>query len=339
MPVSEEELQKEQEEFENALESAVFDDSKTDDEINKELDEKLGKKTDEPGEGTRDQSTDDPNKDDPTKVDPVVEDDPISDPSDPTNSQGAGKDLDTTGGESDCKECAALKVQLEEAKTKASKAEQKMSSWEGRIKAANKRVKELEAKLETDDGRSASNDSDQEKIDKFRKDFPEFGDVLDVMDKRYKVNTKDKETYDPDAPLDPVVEDKPVAQTDNDAYKGNREPTDHFKAIVAVHPDIDELTSSKVLVTWIRKQPDYIRPHLEKVYTKGSSDEVVKMVTEFKSQTGWKSQTETAVDPKQKKLQAMKQTDGSESPGPKNVNGPDKNDFEGAAKEAFAEEK
>jgi hypothetical protein len=332
MPVSEEELQKEQEEYENALESAIFDDSKTDDEINKELDEKLGNKTDEPGEGTRDQSTDDPNKDDPTKEDPVVEDDPVSDPSDPTQSQGAGDNLDTTGGESDCKECAALKVQLEEAKTKASKAEQKMSSWEGRIKAANKRVKELEAQLETADVKSASNDSDQEKIDKFRQDFPEFGEVLDVMDKRYKANTPDKETYDPDAPLDPV------AQTDNTVVKSN-EPTEHFKAIVKVHPDIDELTSSKVIVTWIRKQPDYIRPHLEKVYTKGSSDEVIKMVTEFKSQTGWKSQTETAVDPKQKKLQAMRQTDGSESPGPKNVDGPDKNDFDGAAKEAFAEER
>lgn len=339
MPVDEAEVQKEQEEFEAALEETIFRDGedKTDEEINKELDEKFGKRSDEDsGESTRDHDESTANTDDPTKVkDP--DEDPIVDPSDQSQSQGISTDTDEDG-EKGCDKCTALMVQLDEANVKASKAEQKMKSWEGRIKAANTRVKELEAQLETS-STSNTDDSDQDKIDKFRKDFPEFGDVLDVMDKRYKANapSKDKDTYDPDAPIDADV--KPVAQSDNKPNASNSEPTDHFKAIVEVHPDIDELTSSKVLVTWIRKQPDYIRPHLEKVYNKGSADEVIKMVAEFKNQTGWKSQLENAVDPKEAKLLAMRQADGSESPGPKDTNGPDKNDFDGAAKEAFAEEK
>lgn len=326
------EYQKDKEEYAEALD-AVFDGDKSDDEINKELDDKLGKRPDEAGDATGD-SADEPGNEAGT------EDDKIKDPSDQDPGQGLKNSDTTDDGESDCTECTAMKLKLKEAEDRAEKAEQKMSSWNGRIKAANARVKELEGQL-SDKGPSADELSDQEKIDQFVKDFPEFSDVVDVMDNRYKTKAKakDSSTYDPDAPLDGDDDDATAAKAKTDTTsKAKVEPTDHYKEIVAQHPDIDELERSGVLITWIRKQPDYIRPHLDKVLTTGTSNEVNNMVTEFKTQTGWKSQLETDADPKKRKLQAMLNADGSESPGPK-AGGPDKNDYKGAAEEAFKEEK
>ena len=159
------EYQKEKDEFAGAIDDIFAEDSKlTDEEINKKLDEELGKRPDTAsGDATGDPEVD-PDK-------PLVDPDKYS--IDPDNKP----DTDTTD----------WKVRAEAAEVESAKANQKMSSWDGRITAANKRVKELETELEQAKVSKPSEQdlSDTEKIEEFRKDFPELVDVVDVMERRF----------------------------------------------------------------------------------------------------------------------------------------------------------
>jgi hypothetical protein len=91
------------------------------------------------------------------------------------------------------------------------------------------------------------------------------------------------------------------------------------------------MVKTGVLLTWINSQSEYIRSHLEAIYNKGSAEDVIKMATEFKRTTGWKSSVTQEDETKQDKLKSMLEAEGN-SPGPK-TDGPDKEDFAAAAKE------
>ena len=71
-----------------------------------------------------------------------------------------------------------------------------------------------------------------------------------------------------------------------------------------------------------------------------SSDHDILSITEFKTQTGWKSQlkSDSTARAKQAKLDAMKDV-GSHSGGPIDNVGPDKNDYDKGVEDAFKETK
>ena len=100
-----------------------------------------------------------------------------------------------------------------------------------------------------------------------------------------------------------------------------------------MHPDLDEMVDTGVLKTWINKQKSFLRPHLEAIYTKGNSTQVIEMVGQFKSTTGWKSQLTKPEDTtKQDKLKSMMEVNSETgTPNGKTV---DKNDFAQGAKDA-----
>ena len=294
------EYQKEKDEFAGAIDDIFAEDSKlTDEEINKKLDEELGKRPDTAsGDATGDPEVD-PDK-------PLV--DPDKYPIAPDNKP----DTDTTD----------WKVRAEAAEAESAKANQKMSSWDGRITAANKRVKELETELEQAKVSKPSEQdlSDTEKIEEFRKDFPELVDVVDVMERRIE-NAKPAKVETTPAP-EPTLNDT-----------GN---TEHYDVTRAAHSDLDEIVNSGKLLKWVENQPLYIRPTLEKVYYGGSSSEVISMVAEFKSKTDWGS-TKSEKDSKkattkEDKLKAMLEVN-SASAGPK-TDGPDMEDYDQGAKDA-----
>jgi len=326
--------QKEKEEFEKATDILLSaDPEKTDEEIMKGLDNPEADSTGEAGDATKDQAkeADEKSKTDPDP-DPINPDQGIN--PDTSNDKVADNDSDVD-----------WKAKADSLEAELAKERQKTSSWNGRITAANNKVKEYEERIvqlnakiaagssSSDNAESNSNDSETAVLNKFREDFPEMGSVIDIFEKRIDAakssRAKDTDDNSYDGPTDAEV------NTDNDG--GKKEPvTDHMKAIREIHPDLDEAVNSGVLLTWINTQPDFIRSTLQTIYEKGSSDQVIKMVSEFKAKSGWKSQLDTAADTEnnkaKKKLDAMREVNSDSGGAPSN--GPDKNDYAGAAKEA-----
>ena len=212
------------------------------------------------------------------------------------------------------------------------KERQRTASWDGRIKAANEKAAKLEAdneqlkaeieQLKTSDS-SEQATSEAQVMSNFKETFPELVEILDIYQKRVDSAVKSipaKETPKEETP----AEETEKKDTSVDDSK-------HFNEILDVHPDLTEAVNTGVLQTWINRQDDFIRPHLQDVYNGGTSQQVIKLMTNFKKKSGWASQLDTGKG-KRDKLRSMIATDG-ESPGPK-TDGPDRNDYAGAAKEA-----
>lgn len=240
--------------------------------------------------------------------------------------------LDTNTSES------ALQAKVDELEAELKKEHQRTSSWDGRIKAANTRVKELEAENaalrekkpaveSTDEGVK----SEQEVFDSFLTTFPEFTEVLDIMKKKIDAKATPaipaKETYDPE--FDHTIDTTPAPK--EEAKTGTAQD-EHMGRIRKAHPAVDEMVSQGVIKTWINNQPDFISSHLMNIYQTGNSDQLIKMITEFQKKTGWKSSLNMGDKEKEDKLNSMLEAEG-QSPGPK-TDGPDKSDFNQGAKDA-----
>jgi len=318
MPIDPKTYQNDKEEFDKTVE-AVFNEELSDEEIEKELDENLGKRDpDEAGEATGDQEPK-PAKTEDAKIDP---DDHIKtgQDDDPATS-GVVKPEDGDDG-------VDWKAKATELEAELAKEKQKTSSWNGRITAANNRVKELEAEVAqlkaSKPDEPAEDDKTKEVLEKFSDSFPELKEVVDVM--LDKIDVVEKKVA-PAAAVDP----EPDSHTTDD---NNVPDTSHRDAILKEHKELDEIAGTGVLSTWIEGKDDYIKPYLRKVYASGTAQEVITMITEFKKQTGWKSQlTGEADKTKEDKLKTMLEVD-SQSGGPVDNTGPDKDDYEQGAKDA-----
>lgn len=267
------------------------------------------------GDAPKDQEPEDPTK----QKEEVVED-PIKSGIDQNE-----PDTDTTD----------WKSKADELEAELKKERQRTSSWDGRIKAANQKVKDLEAEVK--DLRAKLDDkhvkeqetedmSDKEKMDMFREAFPELTDVVDILEKKInKIAPKETPAK---------VEPEPVTPDPEPTDENSDEPSDHYRQVTKAHPELDEMVRTGVLLTWINKQPDYISGHLADIYygknNQGSSKQVIDMISEFKTKSGWKSQTARKTKDKDNKLQAMLETDKANPGTP--TDGPDKNDFAGTAK-------
>ena len=58
----------------------------------------------------------------------------------------------------------------------------------------------------------------------------------------------------------------------------------HFSAIRKAHSDFDAVKPE--VQAWIKTQPKYLQPHLQKTYDEGETDDVIELVTNFKTATG-----------------------------------------------------
>jgi len=313
-------LHEEVNEFDEVFNEIV---DKTDEELAEEAVKEAQKKADEAsGDAQKDQSTD-------SDTDTTPKEDPI--PADGDQK----KDPDTTP-----EDTSIYQDRIAELEAQLSKETQRTASWDGRIKAANKKVKELEAenkqlrdKLleDTDSDSSGDDQSDEEVMATFRKTFPELVEVIDIMQK--KIDAK-ASSPTPTPAKDTTKDADQDLDTTEDEYKkeADRLHKEHIARIKKEHGDLDELIKSGALMTWINEQPDFIRPHLTNIYQSGSSDQIIKMIREFKTKSNWKSQSQRQSNSKQDKLNSMREA-GGDSQGPTD-NAPDPNDYAGAAKEA-----
>jgi hypothetical protein len=329
--------QKEKDEFSDAMDEVFSEENegKTNEEIAEAMAKKDVEHKDEAGIATKDpddDATKKPAEDDSDVLIPgqgVVKDE-IKPDDVPATVEKTEPLTDVDGLQ---KRVTALEEEL-------AKEKQKTSSWNGRITAANKRVSGLETELEAAKQKqapsaedaaaaakaTASTESDNAVLDRFRNDFPELSSAFDIMQKRIDgVMTT------------PAKEAKPVVPAEHvgDAPVADEATNEHATAIRKVHSDLPEMVNTGVLLTWINQQPDFIRPTLQTIYDSGKAEDVINMVTEFKDKTGWKSQL-TKADDKTKaandKLNSMKEVNSETSiPNGKTV---DKNDYDQGAKDA-----
>ena len=252
----------------------------------------------------------------------------MDDTNDETEVKDPGPGDQATGGTTQ----PDLTSKVSELEAELKKERQRTASWDGRIKAANEKAAKLEAdneqlraeieQLKTS-GSADSANSEAEVMATFKETFPELVEVLDIYQRKIDSAVKS-------IPAKATPKEEPAAK-EPEEDTSNVDNQKHFDEILAVHPDLNEAVHTGVLQTWINRQDDFIRPHLQNVYNGGTSQQVIKLMANFKKKSGWTSQLDTGKD-KRNKLKSMIATDG-ESPGPK-TEGPDKNDFAGAAKEA-----
>jgi len=323
--------QKEKEEFSEAVDDVLSaDEDKTDEEIIAEMDKKHADKPDEGGEPIKDPET------------PLVPDTPAADDSDGVDTDGQEITPATPVIEDPPDTIEAWKSKAGDLEAELTKERQKTSSWNGRITAANNKVKDLEAKiveLESqaktvgDKDTKASTDSDNEVLERLRSDFPELSTAFDILQKRI-----DGVTQTP-AKADTLDTSTSTASNDDDAATLEAEQKkvreEHLAAIRKEHSDLPEMVNSGVLLSWINSQPESARSILETIYRTGKAEQVIKMVTDFKNDTGWKSSLKPAGDTKtaaQAKLDAMREVQSqSYTPDGKIV---DKQDYDQGAKDA-----
>ena len=60
----------------------------------------------------------------------------------------------------------------------------------------------------------------------------------------------------------------------------------HYNAIYAAHPDADSVAQSQELAEWIESQPTFVRGSMSAVMQQGSTDQVIELLSAFKSATG-----------------------------------------------------
>jgi hypothetical protein len=327
--------QKDKDEFNEATNILLSaDDDTSDEDIIKELDAKKEDSTDKAGEATKDQGE---------ETDGILTEEDATKFTDPTGVAQTDNSTDGDNSESD-PEDTDWKAKYEAVEAELKKEKQKTSSWDGRIRAANKKAEALKEEnatlreqIETKTVADPDKETDKETLERFKDDFPELADVVNVLMKRVDgvTTAQDKGSSS--------VDDGDSEGSSGESTAAHEEETTstHLETINKVHPDLSEMVNSGVLLTWINKQKPFIKPTLENIYYDGSAQAVIDLCSQFKDSTGWTSQLANSDAAKEaakaKKLADLKEVDSESGGAP--VGGPDKNDFAGAAKEAFAEEK
>jgi hypothetical protein len=337
--------EKESEDFDSIFNDIV---EKTDEEIREdeqkaEKDAESNNSDDSHGDGTGDSSE--------PKAKPEADSDAQSDNTDSTTNEATGLNQDSATDSSDGSDLSMRVEYLEnensQLKADLKKERQRTSSWDGRIKAANAKVKSLEeqnAKLVSQLGSGDSSDSteassDDEVMAKFKETFPELVEIIEMQQRRL-AGIEDKikpQAKDSDESGSDSTEDLDGDSTsDTDTKPSTTDVDAHMSAIRDAHPELDEILGTGVLLTWIHKSGPSTKPMLLDIYNgkngQGSAKQVISMITNFKNQTGWLSQLDKTEQAKTDKLNALKESEG-ESAGPKSE-GPDKNDFGQGAKDA-----
>lgn len=182
------------------------------------------------------------------------------------------------------------------------KEQQKTSSWDGRIRAANVRAEEAEKALallkeEAPKGKEAvvvppDEGGNDGTLDDFFSEFPDLKTPLNTLIDS-KVNARIATIEAALNEIKPTVSSlRKTVETDNNAK--------HFNSIAAAHPDYAEIRDSGKLKAWVDSQPSILRGALETVLTSGTAKDVIEMYDTYKKQINQpiKPNTGTRADPR-----------------------------------------
>jgi hypothetical protein len=83
----------------------------------------------------------------------------------------------------------------------------------------------------------------------------------------------------------PVVDFLPIIPEVQKRFKESDEEL-HFSTIANVHEDFEAYVDNGSLLKWIEGKPKYLQPGLLNVYEKGTPQDVIDMITDFKNDSG-----------------------------------------------------
>lgn len=207
--------------------------------------------------------------------------------------------------------------------------EHKMSSWEGRIRKANDKAAEAEAKLEaalvakpTVDVPATTNEEDDTVLKEFKEEFPELVKPLEIMARQFAADTVNQSIEKVTPQIEAIKDTQ--AKSANDLF---------FAPIYAAHPAWKQVYDSGELQEWIETQPALEARIYSEITSNGTQEEIIGMFDKYygKSTPTKPKPKADAVDPNVQKLVAVRAAPTGIPAGKV-----DKSDFDSAWKDAMA---
>ncbi len=161
---------------------------------------------------------------------------------------------------------------------------QRTKSWDGRLSAKDRELATLRQELEAVKAKSAEakdteDPTTDEAIDAFLKEFPELATPIQKMiEKATKTRSKELAT-DIEGRIEHKI--KPIAQTVHESTVEK-----HLSALRSAHEDFDDIVKSGALQLWIDEQPRYMQPALQAVHDRGTTQDVIDLISQYKAATG-----------------------------------------------------
>jgi hypothetical protein len=183
-------------------------------------------------------------------------------------------------------------------KSEATRWEQKFKSFEGRMNNELARRKEeenlrqqqyLEALAKAGGSSTQQADDKTKQMSKFnqlREDYPEFADAVEELLQTKLAETRDVVKKEISSRVDPII-----------STMSSQQITSHERAILAKHPDAQEIHKSEKFASWVNNLPAFARSGAVYVINSGSADEVVSLLDQYKSSTNTKNQTNDTAKP------------------------------------------
>lgn len=241
-----------------------------------------------------------------------------------------GSETDSGDGDEPTTEQKIANLEAELAREK-----QRTSSWEGRIRAANRRAEEAEAKLkelgkqdkEPKDLPVGDNDEDVV-LGEFIEEFPSLEKPIKLLATKIARDIVDRE----------IGEIKPTITQVQETVKSQAEQ-EHLAKIRQAHPDFIDIYASGALVSWIERQPKFMQPGLQRVVAEGSADEVIELYDTYKRSVGQSRKVVNKGNKQsKKKAKNLEAVTHSSSGPPADKKQAARDDFDGAWEEAVSKE-
>ena len=238
---------------------------------------------------------------------------------------------DGQANEGDGSETPEQRIAIMEAELAAEK--QRTSSWEGRIKAANKRADIAEASAgqnTADKGKEEAlpNGEDDLILSEFIEEFPSLEKPMKLLATKIARDIVESEMHNITPALTQVQETVESNAID-----------DHLSKITQAHSDWKNIHQSGALNTWIGKQPKFMQSGLNQVVEDGSAEDIIELFTAYKKSTGrLKTKTDSGSSKKtpEQKLKELEAVRHQPSDLPKDKKKTDKNDFDAGWDDALS---
>lgn len=168
----------------------------------------------------------------------------------------------------------------EDYKAKYEQELQRTKSWDGRLSAKDREVAALRDELARAKEAAAkvggSDDADDASVTAFLEEFPELATPIQKMIEKVTKKHGQAVADDMIAKVDRRI--APLAETMQETTVEK-----HLSTIRAAHSDFETIVKGDDLQTWIGEQPKYMQPSLREVYERGYAEDVVDMLTQYKT--------------------------------------------------------
>lgn len=277
----------------------------------------------------------------PTETQSTEEEDDTSGSDDPApeteDTPAQGDPLATGEPAEPATETPDLAAENQTLKEQMEAMSQRMKSWEGRIAAANKRAEEAEARLKqeateqqdkSDDVLPVGEGEEDADLREFVSEFPDLVKPIHKLAGKIAEQIVDRKL----ASITPRLEQ--VSATVEESTFDS-----HLERITTAHPDWRQIRDSGKLAAWVKGQPKFMQPQLQRVIDDGETSEIIEMFDTYKLSVG-ESQTKqtpttnsTTSESKKAKAKALAAVPSS-SGGPPKDTYKNKDDYDSAWDEA-----